>query len=164
MEQEPTNNREERSGFPVAFVAGLILVLIAVAIAVAISRYSHSRQSAEATAKLPFGAAEQVYAGNIQFGEIQMARATNLLNQQFTYVNGKMTNGGTRSIRRLNVVLEFRDPFNQVVLRENQQLIAAGNAPLDGGQQRDFQITLEHVPAQWNQQVPAFRVTGLVLQ
>ena len=164
MDPEPQTEREERSSFPVAFLAGLVIVFIVVGCAVLISRYAHSRQTAAASAKLPFGPAEQAYAGNIQFGNIQMARATNLLNQEFTYVNGTMTNGGARSIGRLSVVMEFRDPFNQVVLRESEQLIGRGNAPLAGEQHRDFQITLEHVPAEWNQQVPTFRVTGLLLE
>ncbi len=165
MDPEPTElGREERSGFPAAFVAGLAVVLIVFGCIVLISRYSHSRQVASASAKLPFGPAEQAYASNIQVGNILMARATNLLNQEFTYVSGTITNGGTRTVRGLVVVMEFRDPFNQVVLRDTEQLIPPGSAPLGPGQQRDFQITLEHVPAQWNQQVPSFRVTGLLLQ
>jgi hypothetical protein len=164
MEREPTSDRPEPSGFPGAFAAGLVIVFVVVAGAVLVSRYVHSRQIASAAAKLPFGSAEQAYAGSIQFGNIQMARATNLLNQEFTYVNGTVTNGGMRSIHGLSVIMELRDPFNQVVLRDTEQLIGIANAPLDAGQHRDFQITLEHVPAVWNQQVPSFRVTGLLLE
>lgn len=164
MDPEPETARERRSSFPGAFLAGLVIVFIVVGCVVLLSRYAHSRQTAAALAKLPFGPAEQAYAGSIQFGNIQMARATNLLNQEFTYVNGTMTNGGTRSIVALNVIMEFRDPFNQVVLRDTEQLVGTANAPLGPGQHRDFQITLEHVPAEWNQQVPTFRATGLLLQ
>lgn len=164
MDPEPETVRERRSSFPGAFLAGLVIVFIMVGCVVLLSRYTHSRQTAAASAKLPFGPAEQAYVGSIQFGNIQMARATNLLNQEFTYVNGTMTNGGARSIVALNVIMEFRDPFNQVVLRDTEQLIGTANAPLGPGQHRDFQITLEHVPAEWNQQVPTFRATGLLLQ
>jgi hypothetical protein len=164
MDPEPATDREGRSGFPAAFVAGLVIVFTIVGCVVLISRYFHSRQTAAASTSLPFGSAEQAYAGSIHFGNIQMARATNLLNQEFTYVNGTMTNAGTRSIHGLSVIMEFRDPFNQVVLRDTEQLIGGANVPLDAGQQRDFQITLEHVPAEWNQQVPTFRVAGLLLQ
>jgi hypothetical protein len=162
---EPETERERRSSFPGAFVAGLVIVFVVVVSVVLLSRYAHSRQTAAALAKLPFGPAEQAYAGSIQFGNIQMARATNLLNQEFTYVNGTITNGGARSIGGLSLIMEFRDPFNQVVLRDSEQLIGMANAPpLAAGQHRDFQITLEHVPAEWNQQAPTFRVTGLLLQ
>lgn len=164
MEREPTGGREERRPFPAAFVAGLVVVAIVVACAVGISRYAHSRESAAAAVKLPFGPAEQAYASNLHFDNIQMSRATNLLNQVFTYVNGTMTNAGPRTVGVMEVTLEFHDPFNQVVLRETEQLIARANAPLGPGGHRDFQITLEHIPVEWNEQNPTFRVTGLVLQ
>lgn len=166
MEPEPTAGpgRDEGRRFPAAFVVGLVIVFVAVACAVAISRYAHSREAAAAAVKLPFGAGEQAYASNLQFGDIKMARATNLLNQEFTYVAGTMTNGGPRAVAALQVTMEFRDPFNQVVLREDELLIARTNAPLAAGDHRDFQITLEHIPVEWNQQNPTFRVTGLVLQ
>lgn len=162
--EEPTTGRKEGSGFPAAFMAGLVVVFIVVACAVLASRYTRSRESAAAAVKLPFGPVEQAYAGNIHFDNIQMSRATNLLNQQFTYVAGTMTNAGPRPIRALAVAMEFRDPFNQVVLRDAEQLIEPANPPLGAGEHRDFQITLEHIPVEWNQQYPTFRVTGLILE
>jgi len=164
MDPQPTVDRAEKREFPAAFVAGLVVVFIVVTCAVAISRYAHSKESAAAAVKLPFGPAEQAYAPSIHFDNIQMARATNLLNQEFTYVGGTMTNGGTRSIGALEVILEFRDPFNQVVLRDSEQLVTRANPPLAGGDHRDFQITLEHIPVEWNQQTPVFRATGLLLK
>jgi hypothetical protein len=162
-EQKPTSDREGR-GFPSAFLAGLVVVFIVFGSIVLLSRYSHSRQTATMSAKLPFGAAERAYAKNIQFGNIGMARARNLLNQEFTYVGGVMTNSGTRTVRALTVVIEFRDPFNQVVLRDTEQLITAANAPLGAGQNRRFEVTLDQVPAEWNQQDPSFSITGLLLK
>jgi hypothetical protein len=164
MEPEPTTRRGEGSRFPAAFVAGLVIVFIVVACVVGVSRYAHSRESAAASAKLPFGPVEQAYASNIHFDNITMARATNLLNQEFTYVSGAMTNVGQRPIRTLEVTMEFHDPFNQVILRDAEQLVTPANAPLGAGEHRDFQVTLEHIPAEWNQQYPTFRITGLVLQ
>jgi hypothetical protein len=159
----PSSERESRS-FPLAFLAGLLVVFIVFGSIVLISRYSHSRQAARVSAKLPFGAAEQAYAKNIQFGNIEMARARNLLDQEFTYVGGVITNAGPRTIRALTVVIEFRDPFNQVVLRDTEQLITRANAPLAAGQNRNFEVTLDEVPAEWNQQDPSFRITGLLLE
>ena len=166
MEPETTAGPggNEGSRFPAAFVVGLVVVFIVVACAAAVSRYAHSRESAAAAVKLPFGPTEQAYASNLHFGDIKMARATNLLNQEFTYVAGTMTNGGTRAVAALQVTIEFRDPFNQVILRDDESPIARTNVPLAAGDHRDFQITLEHIPVEWNQQNPTFRVTGLALQ
>lgn len=167
MEPEPTPGppqRDEGPRVPAAFIAGLIVVFIVTACAVAISRYMHSREAAAAAVKLPFGPAEEAYASNLHFDNIQMARATNLLNQEFTYVAGTMTNAGTQRVLALEVTMEFRDPFNQVVLRDAEQLITRKDQPFDPGQHRDFQVTLEHIPVEWNRQNPTFRVTGLLLQ
>ncbi|HKN59761.1 MAG TPA: FxLYD domain-containing protein [Candidatus Acidoferrales bacterium] len=164
MEPEPTARRDEGRRFPAAFVAGLVIVFIVVACAVGVSRYARSRESAAASAKLPFGPVERVYAANIRFDNITMARATNMLNQEFTYVSGIMTNPGSRSIGALEVTMEFHDPFNQVILRDAEQLVTLANAPLGAGEHRNFQVTLERIPAEWNQQYPTIRVTGLVLQ
>ena len=162
MSPEENLGREERSQFPIAFAAGAVIVLLLLGGLILLSRGSHPNGPA-AVVKLPFGPAEQAYAERIHFKDIQMAKADNFLKQEFTYVAGTVSNDGTRTIRGLEATLEFHDPFNQVILKESEQLIGAKEAPLGGGQPRDFQITLEHVPAEWNQQYPSIRVTGLIL-
>jgi hypothetical protein len=162
MSPEEIPGREERSQFPIAFAAGAAIVLLLLGGLILLSRGSHPTAPG-AGVKLPFGAAEQAYAERIHFKDIQMAKANNFLNQEFTYVAGTVVNDGTRTIRGLQVTLEFHDPFNQVILKESEQLIGAKDAPLGAGQPRDFQVTLEHVPAEWNQQYPSIRVTGLIL-
>jgi hypothetical protein len=51
-----------------------------------------------------------------------------------------------------------------VILRETRHLFDIQAPPLPGGRQRDFQISLEYIPVEWNQQYPQIRVTGLRLQ
>ncbi len=157
---EPNQGRE----FPVAFALGAVIVLILAAGAVLLSRTI--RTNTPAAVKFPFGAVESAYAPQMQFQNIQLARSTNMLNQEFTYVDGSVSNGGDRNVVGLEATFEFHDQFNQVVLREARQLIAPKTQPslaAHGGQQV-FQIVLEHVSADWNQQNPTIRVTGLLLQ
>ncbi|HXW63021.1 MAG TPA: hypothetical protein VEJ45_10495 [Candidatus Acidoferrales bacterium] len=115
--------------------------------------------------KLPFGSEEQAYAQYLHFQGGQMSRATNFLNQEFTYVAGGISNQGPRTVRALDVLFEFRDPFDQVVLRDPQRLVLVDGPPLKPGETRDFQVTLgAHLPSEWNRQYPAVRVTGLLLE
>ena len=115
--------------------------------------------------KLPFGAAEQAYAERIHFSDLHMSRSTNMIKQEFTYVTGIMSNDGDRNIHAMEVTVEFHDAMNQVILRDSQFVIAPqGDPPLNAGLSREFQVTLEHVPAEWNQEYPSIRVTGLNLQ
>ncbi len=154
--------REEKSAFPVAFGIGIVVVLLLVGGVILATRFTRSK--APAAQPLPFGAAEQAAAARIHFLEPQMARASNYLNQEVTYVAGVISNDGVDTIREVEVQFEFHDPFNQVILRETRRLLGPGTKPLGGGQRADFQITLEYVPAEWNQQYPTMRITGLQLQ
>jgi hypothetical protein len=162
MDPGENTDRQDRNRLPVALAAGAGVVLLLFGGLMFVSRVMRTHSPA-ASEVLPFGPPEQVYAQRIHFMKPQMARATNFLNQEFTYIAGTISNDGTRSIERLQVTLEFHDPLNQVVLRDRQLLITSPARPLDGGQRRDFQVTLDHVPASWDQQYPSIRVSGIVL-
>ena len=162
MASEENNGTQGSRQFPVAFVAGAVIVLILSGGVVLLSRTI--RTNAPVQVALPFGAVESAYSPKIQFQNLQLARSTNMLNQEFTFVGGTLSNGGDHSVAGLEAIFEFHDQFHQVVLREKRQLIAPPSAPLAAGAEQPFQIVLEHVPADWNQQNPTIRVTGLVLQ
>jgi len=155
---------EEKSGFPAAFLAGLVVVSIIVIVFVVVTHSDKPAQRAPQP-KLPFTAEAQSYAGNIHFNNLALSESDNMLGEKFTYLNGVISNDGPRTIQAMEVLIEFHDPFNQVILREAHRLISAPAAPLGPKQQREFSITfLEQLPAEWNQQYPTIRVTGLVLQ
>jgi hypothetical protein len=162
---DPIDRMEsEKSGFPVAFAAGAGIVLLVALGLVLLTRGARTSGGAPTVQPLPFGTTEKSYAAHIRFQDIQMAQSSNLLNQQFTYVAGTISNDGAQTIRALEGTFEFHDQFNQVDLRETQRLISIGAPVLAAGQHVDFQITLEHLPSDWNRQYPSVRVTGLVLQ
>lgn len=163
MEPGETPYREERSRLPVAFLAGAVIVLLIFGGFLLLMHVMHSHDVTKVV-KLPFGPSEQAYAQHIQFLDIQLAHATNFLNQDFTYVAGTAFNGGARKVRGLEVTVEFHDPFHQVILRDSNQLIGLADAPLDAGKRHDFQIQMEHLPAEWDKQYPSIRVTGLALE
>jgi hypothetical protein len=110
------------------------------------------------------GPAEEDYVAHIEFLEPNVARAANFLNQEVTFVFGAVKNNGPRPIRQIEVTLEFHDVFGQVVLRDKQRLFSAQAIPLESYQRRDFQLTYESLPVQWNQAYPTMRITGLALQ
>ena len=153
----------ERSSFPIAFALGAAVVLFLLGGLLLFNRMTRGKGPV-GEVHLPFGAAEQAAAERIHFSDPQMARASNFLNQEVTYVGGTVANDGVATIKEIEVTLEFHDPFNQVVLRESRRLLGPNSAPMGRGQRRDFQVTFEYVPDQWNQQYPTIRVTGLLLQ
>jgi hypothetical protein len=163
MEPGESSYSDERKRLPIAFGAGLVVVLIIFGALFLLTRKMHATGPA-ADVVLPFGPAEQEYASRIHFKDMHMARASNYLNQEFTYVAGAMSNDGVRDIKAMDVSVEFRDPFKQVILRDAEHLIGPDTSPLAAGQQGKFQVSVEHLPAEWNHEYPIIRVTGLVLE
>ena len=101
------------------------------------------------------GPAETDYISHIEFLEPQVARATNFLNQEVTFVFGTVKNNGPRPIRQIEVTLEFHDVFRPGgASRQGPICSAKTRFPLESYHTRDFQITYETMPAQWNQAYP----------
>jgi len=153
---------EERSSLPVAFIIGIVVVALIVAGITITARVTRDK-TPRGEHHLPFGAAEQAAAARLHFLEPQMGRASNFLNQDVTYIGGVLENSGIDGLEDVEVTMEFHDAFNQVVLRETRKLFGQNSKPLYGGERRDFQVSLEYVPEQWNQQYPTMRVTGVLL-
>ena len=148
-----------------AFLIGLVLVaLLGVALVWMVRHSSAGGGKAVADVHLPFGPAEQKAAEHIHFHDIALSEATNMLNQNFTYVNGVVSDDGADTVKEVEVTIEFRNSMSQVGLRETRKLLGPGAEPLLGGDHRDFSVTLEAVPSDWNHEYPSIRVTGLLLQ
>jgi hypothetical protein len=111
--------------------------------------------------QLPFGAAEQAYAGKLQFGNFAMSEAENFLHQNVKYLEGDVTNAGERTLAGIEVIVEFRDDMNQIALRESRPILRGASAALAPGAAAHFQVSFDHVPVSWNMQMPTVHVSGL---
>jgi hypothetical protein len=157
------DDQDSQRRSPVVLIIGAVALVVLISVLWWASRYAPPpAQSPEIP--LAMDPAETEYVPHIEFLEPQVARATNFLNQEVTFVFGTVKNNGPRPIRQIEVTLEFHDPFKQVVLRDKQQLFSPDAIPLDSYHMRDFQITYEKLPAQWDQGYPTLRITGLALQ
>jgi hypothetical protein len=146
-----------------------VLLIGAAALVVMVALFYWASRYAPAPVKAPdqplaMGQAEQAYVSQIEFLEPQVARASNFLNQEVTFVFGAVRNNGPRAIRQIEITLEFHDVFRQVVLRDTQRLFGSRAIPLASYHRRDFQLTYESMPAQWNQAYPEIRITGLAVE
>ena len=99
MEPGESSYSAERRRFPVAFLAGAVVMALLFGGFYLLTRVFGSHGPATAV-KLPFGAAEQAYAERIHFSDLHMSRSTNMIKQEFTYVTGIMSNDGDRQYRR----------------------------------------------------------------
>ena len=152
----------ESSRMPLAMLAGVGIVLLVLGGFYLLTRGNPSAGPA-VVPPLPFGEAESGYAQKIHFSNPQMSRAANLLNQEVTFIVGRLENSGERTIRQMEVTVEFHDLLNQVILRETHRLLPNGGR-VGPGKQQDFQMNFERVPNDWDRRYPSLRVTGLQLE
>jgi hypothetical protein len=155
--------KQEGRGFGLALGAGAVILALILGGVYLLSQRG-STETARALEPLPYGATEQAYAEHIHFVDLRMSRAANYLNQEFTFLYCTMSNAGNKTIRQMEVTVEFRDVLNQVVLRHTQRVLGPDAPQVNGGFRRDLEFTFEHIPSEWNYQNPTLRVTGLLLE
>jgi hypothetical protein len=124
-------------------------------------RQSPSRGGAQPV-HLPFGPEERAYAAKIAIENLALSRAENFLNQEVTILAGDLVNTGERSLRDIELTVEFSDDMNQIALRESRLALTSASPPLGPGERRAFDVSFEHIPTSWNMQQPIVRVTGLL--
>ena len=89
-----------------------------------------------AAARPALSAEQKAYLASLVFADLRMSAAANFLGDTVTYLDGTVTNQGSKPVRRLDVELNFVDTLNQVVLREDcpspgesRHAVAAGRNP-----------------------------------
>jgi hypothetical protein len=112
----------------------------------------------------PPSAESLAYLPQIALTDFHMSAADNLIGSNLIYLDGKVANNGHRLVRHLRVRLYFYDAMNQLVLREEQNIISPGDSPLAAGETRDFQLRFDRLPSSWNYQPPQFRLVSLAIQ
>jgi hypothetical protein len=154
---------EQKHRFAGPFLVGV--VIMAILFAAFYLAMSHSEQPSPVAQKpLAFGPAEQAYEAEIKFADLNLSAYENMFHQKVTYLNGGITNAGPRTIRTADVTIEFYDAANKVVLRDTRRIIGGTVRALGSGETQSIQIGFESIPATWNGQFPAMRISGLDLE
>lgn len=133
----------------VAFVAAL-LVIAAVALILWIR--AGSERSVAAPVLTPEAKA---YFPQIEVEDVKMSAAKNFLGDTVVYLDARVINKGSKSVRQLDLQLEFADTLGQVVLREVAHPVSERTAPLAPAENRALHVAFEHMPMDWNQAAPA---------
>jgi Protein of unknown function (DUF2393) len=119
--------------------------------------FRHSQEASHPTSE------EKAYLQNIQVTDTQMTAAKNFLQHTVTTVHARVTNGGKRTVRELDLDLSFSNFMDQVDLREQAHPVNAGTPPLKPGETRAFEVSFDHVPDDWNQVPPQITPVRVVL-
>jgi hypothetical protein len=122
----------------------------------------HSHSAAELSATTIPTEEQKAYFRQLEFTDVHMSAAENFLGASLIYLDARVTNKGTKTVRRLDLDLTFVDTLNQVVLRERAYPVTRRRPPLKPGESRAFRVIFEHMPADWNQAAPT--MTPVYLQ
>lgn len=153
----------ETGGIPVmAWGAAGLAVLVVVIVLVLAGRH---KAVAPATVQ-PLAA----YAASLPLSQLAMSESTSLSGGKSTFIDGHIQNTGTQTVSGITVQVLFRNeeamppqidtvPLSLVRTKEpyiDTQSVAS--APLKAGDERDFRLIFESIPANWNNQMPEIRI------
>jgi hypothetical protein len=116
------------------------------------------------------------YAASLPLSQFAMSEAENLSGGKLTYLDGHVHNTGDRTVTGITVQVIFQNdlaltpqidtvPLTLIRMKEpyiDTEAVAA--APLKPGDDREFRLTFESVPDNWNTQMPEVRIIGTELQ
>lgn len=165
-EQQPFSaareQEEKRNLLPM--VIGGLLVVIAITVLVLATRAGKSSGAGQGDPNL----------AKLQISDLHMATAQNFAGNSVTYIEGKISNATDRKVTGARVEVIFKNSIGEIaqdekslpvtVLLPNVPYIDYGpidRAPLAPGQSRDFRLTLEHVSADWDGQLPTVKVMAV---
>lgn len=98
----------------------------------------------------------QAYLREIAVTDAHMSAADTPLGTAVTYLDARVANKGSQTVREVDLRLEFVDMTGQMVLRQTTHPVSRQTAPLKPGELRGLHVTFDHMPAEWNQAPPAF--------
>lgn len=159
--------QEKSSRLPWIIAGGVVLVVIGVLIF-----FGYTQSSSAPGPNAPLSP----YASNLAISGIQMSQAKTMVGGQSTYIDGTITNKGSKTVTRVTLQAIFYDFNNHPTQVSNVQLQRIrthvpytdteplANAPIAPGQSAPFRLILDHVTDSWNQNPPTLRIIQVSFQ
>lgn len=153
----------ERNWLPVAVASAIAIA----AVGALFLFYEHGKGAPTVT---PITATADPYAANLTIGKLVMSESSNLSGGKVTYLDGHITNEGTRTVTGITVQVLFHDAAHEVAQNDTQDLRIIRTrdpyvdleplsaAPLKPGDAADFRLVFDSVADQWDQAFPDIRI------
>lgn len=165
----PPAEKRERNWLPLA-IAAFVVVAVVVIFTLALRRDSNH------TTVEPVNAPLDAYAAQLQISGLAMSESTNFVGNKITYVDGHITNKGSRTVTGVTVQTLFYDSAQEVtqnvtqplkLIRTRQPYVdvePVGADPIKPGEGRDFQLIFDGVSQDWNGAYPQLKILHVDLQ
>jgi hypothetical protein len=154
----------ERGGLPMAAWAVAALVVVAI---VGVIVFANHKPPAPAPNTLQ---PADAYAASLPLSQLAMSESTSLSGGKLTYLDGHIVNSGARTVTGVTVQVVFQNdeqlapqietlPLTLIRMKEPYIDTAPVSAnPIKPGDDREFRLTFESIPDNWNTQMPEVRV------
>jgi hypothetical protein len=158
IEPSPLNTEERESNL-VPIVIGLGLVIIVVGLVV-----FFLREKPKTVVPPP------AYIADVKISDLKTSAAENFVGASVNYVDGTVTNAGSKTLTHAVVRVTFKDSLGQVTQMEEIPLrileksaryddaVDLSTSPLASGASTPFRLTFEHISAEWNHEYPTVQV------
>lgn len=115
---------------------------------------------------------DSAYLPHVQLSHFAMSESANLAGGKVTYLDGQLTNTGSKTLLGVTVRILFRNPAGQItqntsmpldLIRTRQPYIDTepiAASPLQPGQTRDFRLIFDQITPDWDGQYPQVTVIG----
>ncbi len=141
---------------------GAVLVVVIIGLVILAMRDTRPRRSGP-----------PAYASNLKISDLKMSAAENFAGQTVSYIDGKLTNDGQKTVTHVTVRVLFRDDMKQVVGDETVPIhvlqtggpyddtVDLSASPLPPQQGKVFRLTFEHISNQWAQTYPDIEIVDV---
>jgi len=118
----------------------------------------------------PISAAPDPYAVSLPITNLVMSESSNLAGGKVTYLDGHVTNSGSKTVSGVLAQVLFRNVASEVAQNETQplklirtrepyvDLEPVSAAPLKPGEGQDFRLIFDAVTPDWNGAYPEIRI------
>jgi hypothetical protein len=113
------------------------------------------------------------YAANLPLSQLEMSESTSLSGGKSTFIDGHIRNTGSATVTAVTVQVLFHNAEQMppqietlplALIRTHEPYVdtqPVSAAPLKPGDEREFRLIFESIPANWNMQMPEIRVIGV---
>ena len=100
----------------------------------------------------------KAYVRNLQLSDVTMRATESYVKQMVTEIEGKITNGGNRPLKQVDLYCIFYNGYGEVVLRQRVPIVKGLIKP---GETRQFRLPFDEIPGSWNNQMPQLVIAGI---
>jgi hypothetical protein len=103
----------------------------------------------------------KAYIGMLNFSNVHIQAAENMVNQRLVEILGDITNTGNRDIKLAEVNCVFSDFSGKELQRERVAIIGQTTGPLKAGGTKPFRLAFDDLAESWDQSYPKFVIAQI---